>query len=765
MGSSCLCLIASLATGLSDLVGCILADPTKSKYDIGGFQQLSIGITRMCGVLAASSVVSERTLMSILHDDRIARRIEHLDKVMQTELEGVVKLDTSALEVLARVCNSDAFTMRQDITRSSLIQAGYAESRLRAVRSLPWTLCRGDVEGNLEALRSGPRPSEETSGKIWDLLAMEYPIADIAAGVRLMAECSWTTTAVEQGHSSASSIIRAHPRYSRATLVTRSMVQQACPLFRREALQKKIKVCQKRVLRLQSKRPIVVTGRHAYCSALFAQARRWHKNRREVPADYHRRVIKHHGKVWAAMPAEHKQQFHRLARDLQEDRRTCASEKLLKQLGVLRELKEKEKTAKLEGAPCRLSGCRFEDHDIIDFLALYKSDQWTKTRLERLKDAAVAPVRQPAAALQAGLESIDIVASEGAPPAPEWARWMARHRDCFRGCVIRCDMEGQSSFFFFVFATQSPTLICFLKVEPLDVAEPRFSAATFRYHETEIWDWTFSWEKPHFFFTDDVALAGASNIAILSDVVLQDNKRCCADGDFAALEDVQSRWPVQAARDGAEGPGRRPKPVPVSEPWMSDPAMWAFVRDGGLDEKPPSGHGGQGAERDGSSDDNVSEGDDEDDYAAMARLWDRRAEVVPDMADRPEPFGYTLRGGIWTHRHHGVAFDSYRGLARCAESRFFCAAYRLPQSATFAIRKYKEEGCLMLCKAWESRLTFLFDLWCTAAMDPSYVFADNEVDRYMLPAEVRAFAGAAPAVFRERLAEIQSLKPRRPTGA
>ena len=198
------------------------------------------------------------------------------------------------------------------------------------MRSLPWTLCRGDVEGNVEALRSGPRPSEETSGKIWDLLAMEYPIADIAAGVRLMAECSWTTTAVEQGHSSASSIIRAHPRSSK---LAHFFDEKHCKRKSRFA-RKGSFACSRR-------------GRSSSLADMLTAVLSSHRLGAGIkiaggaPADYHRRVIKHHGKVWAAMPAEHKQQFHRLARDLQEDRRTCASEKLLKQLGVLRELKEK----------------------------------------------------------------------------------------------------------------------------------------------------------------------------------------------------------------------------------------------------------------------------------------------------------------------------------------------------------------------------------------------------------------------------------------
>ena len=87
-GPSCQCLIASMFTGLASLVGRILADPSKSKYYIGGFGQFSANILRLCAVTAVSSVASERALRSNLHDDRIAKRLDHLDEVVQTDTES-----------------------------------------------------------------------------------------------------------------------------------------------------------------------------------------------------------------------------------------------------------------------------------------------------------------------------------------------------------------------------------------------------------------------------------------------------------------------------------------------------------------------------------------------------------------------------------------------------------------------------------------------------------------------------------------------------
>ena len=123
----------------------------------------SVPIFQQC----VSLFVSVRAVRSILHDDRIAKRLDHLDEVVQTELDGVMKLNSSAVVFLASVCGTPVSSMREDIKRSAIIQAGFAESTLRLARSLPWSLCRGDVGANLLALGMGLRPSEPRCGTSW----------------------------------------------------------------------------------------------------------------------------------------------------------------------------------------------------------------------------------------------------------------------------------------------------------------------------------------------------------------------------------------------------------------------------------------------------------------------------------------------------------------------------------------------------------------------------------------------------------------------
>ena len=107
---------------------------------------------------------------------------------------------------------------------ASLASAGFVFWRLRHVRALPWTMVRGDVDKNLDDLLRSSKPTEETSGKIWHLLKLSYTRAKINAALRLLGSASFSSEAVEQGHSFASQIMRRHREYGEESLRCRSMV-------------------------------------------------------------------------------------------------------------------------------------------------------------------------------------------------------------------------------------------------------------------------------------------------------------------------------------------------------------------------------------------------------------------------------------------------------------------------------------------------------------------------------------------------------------
>ena len=77
MGNSCSSLLASLALGLDELVaGCLKSPPKGStRYYLQGFKSRFTQDARLYATVAAmASPVADRVLLSLLKDDRLAKR-------------------------------------------------------------------------------------------------------------------------------------------------------------------------------------------------------------------------------------------------------------------------------------------------------------------------------------------------------------------------------------------------------------------------------------------------------------------------------------------------------------------------------------------------------------------------------------------------------------------------------------------------------------------------------------------------------------------
>jgi len=190
---------------------------------------------------------------------------------------------------------------------------------------------------------------------------------------------------------------------------------------------------------------------------------------------------------------------------------------------------------------------------------------------------------------------------------------------------------------------------------------------------------------------------------------------------------------------------------------MADPMMWDVLRD-------PC-KGSENNELQSEDEEKQEEGEEmlagtfDDEVSAMMALLDRRAELTHNMPDEPEPFTYTLRGGLWTHAHAGVAYDSFRALASVGRPQLFCANYNFAKSATFSIRKFGEDLCIALCKAWTHRMKFMYTLWVESGALPTYRFDATSLNRFVPLPEVQALGDGASAAFKERLEGVNMLRP------
>ena len=91
---------------------------------------------------------------------------------------------------------------------------------------LPWSLCRGNIQSNLEALKEDDQPLEPVSAAIWELMHLGYPLAELVVAGKLMAHNPWATLPCEQMHGSLAIFRKRHPDFGVLAHIPRFLMLQ-----------------------------------------------------------------------------------------------------------------------------------------------------------------------------------------------------------------------------------------------------------------------------------------------------------------------------------------------------------------------------------------------------------------------------------------------------------------------------------------------------------------------------------------------------------
>ena len=233
-------IVASCLVGLQALVDrCNRTYPQGVKYHLQGFGQLTPGLLRGATLTALMGHVPEAMILELLEDDRVAKRLSLLEQAVQDEiawLETLGPLVWSRCSHLLHGCPDPlgARVLRSDSITAALVTQSYIDFRVFShARSLPWSLCRGDIAANLQSLQHSPtEPEDHLCQKLKELLQLGYSPKLLEDAVGLLQEVHWSTIQVEQAHGSVSSVHRLHPDYQVDRLVDRATLHQMRMLFR-----------------------------------------------------------------------------------------------------------------------------------------------------------------------------------------------------------------------------------------------------------------------------------------------------------------------------------------------------------------------------------------------------------------------------------------------------------------------------------------------------------------------------------------------------
>jgi hypothetical protein len=448
VGRICRRICSGLLVGLDSLVKFVLASPSESNYYLAGYQNLTLGIARMVVICACTGGVSEAPLAKLLEDDRLPRMLPTIDSCVQVERDRALSIAMPILEMLSRLCDASASELLDQMSHAVAVQISYAEHRIREARQLPWSLIGLNIEERLLDLKSGVRPSEPTSEKIWLLLQLGAPIDALVAGVRLLGEMPWTSRTVEQGHVLSSSLMQWHKLYTSDTLTARTTVcaMKALVAPRVASKQRKLQRSCTKLAKLRRKQPQKCGPRQAFMGHVLKQARKTCS-----AAQYDRRarpyLVRSHSRAWAAKSRAEQAPFCLMAERLRDRSAAQTSSDIRQHVQTVQSLSAEVQADRARGQSLRMSDCGMSDALKVEFTSLYNSDVWSVDLVRRLRLASASPVEEPDAVTLATLRSMDVTDKSGPEVfKPHWLGWMTEHRTFFRRCLLKLKRAGGDEF-------------------------------------------------------------------------------------------------------------------------------------------------------------------------------------------------------------------------------------------------------------------------------------------------------------------------------
>ena len=164
----------SFQCGIEGLVPLVVADKTILHTDIGGFRRLTPALKKYFSVGAISSFAAESILCSLLADDRLLMKVEHLKESLADEIAYIQNLSDYPYDCIAGCCGDDfnGTMLRDACSKVAITSAAYMNEHLfRQTETYPLSLAVGNVEENVDRLMADTTDIKEpTTRKIKRLL-------------------------------------------------------------------------------------------------------------------------------------------------------------------------------------------------------------------------------------------------------------------------------------------------------------------------------------------------------------------------------------------------------------------------------------------------------------------------------------------------------------------------------------------------------------------------------------------------------------------
>ena len=246
-------------------------DKTASKFYINGYSRFSKPARLFAVSSAVASRVSEGFQKGLMKDPRVASNYADLWGAASSELRYCIDLPEHVWATLATVADCTPATLQDKTIAACHTSYHWLWRRVLApAGQRPWSLCRGDIDENLDCLAAETdEPVEPCTRQLWLLLGEGHPRVQLRKVVELLGQCSWSSLPAEQQHGSLALLHRWHPEYGMEMLISRSLLHTAFRLVPHQSkLDKSISRVIAKMDKLERCDPSKATGSHMLVKAL-----------------------------------------------------------------------------------------------------------------------------------------------------------------------------------------------------------------------------------------------------------------------------------------------------------------------------------------------------------------------------------------------------------------------------------------------------------------------------------------------------------------
>lgn len=767
LGRGARSLIASHLTGLFSLLdfcrqrGC-------SEFHIHGVDRCTGPVRTMFAVAAMASSVPESVLAEVLEDDRVMMNIERLEGVLADEVSYLQELPERAWQILATTTpEATAWELRSMVLRCACVVVGHLTEKVFGdTQKLPWRLCRGDKAQNLVDLAQGEKPSEPTSGQLWELMHRGWGVGRLVEVLEEVEGLSWSSIGAEQAHAGAAQVMRHHPDFHEGSMTARAFLYIARSLFSPEEEDNVVEKLEGRIASLRRSQVGHISARHVFLADCMGIAKVC-KRGATLSTEDRKELMRQHGVAFANLPEEQRLLYSHEAAAREAARRSDMMDECNSLQDRVDLLRLRQRSSCAGRSPWTLAACKMADEDIAAFVRLLRDSAFSRRQVEDLREHARQAPPLPDWRQRMAI-SRQVIPTSPSLPKPAWIGQVCAQRAHFygHGLMVQCDLEGIGTVAFFevLYAYQNPIVLCLARLQrqtPADILPgTRLAQAML-----DFWEYEFEVVGFEYSFGDLMRSWREEHISVLPGLVHTGGWRVKSHADPLSLSAFFESLPAVPAKQNTDDDATRKAPnsaeamaAKLSEhPWAME------YLDAGRDVLRRSGAKlGAAAARDEESyefeqEEEAIELSEEAIAEVDAILSSARAAAASDHLGT---FRVLPLGGAWTARHSGIAIDAWQGRAVGAGVNDWCRRFHLQTSQRFDIQLYGQEGAQVCARYWAQKLFHFHDVWRAAGAPRMYTFSDEDLDGFAEPAAFTALVEQcrAPKAQR-RFASLRMLRP------